>query len=325
MKRAFPFLLFLAFTSSPALAEEQPSFRALPMNVSGTLSPLLIVIDGKSTYRLNERVLNVYLNGTSLNPGVQKGSPFFSQTTADSLSFSVTMRDGNQIDYRPVVLPSLLKLERDEETLTAEVDSSVQRLLVDGKPVTLESGRASWPITQMNQSAVHSLKLVGAPKTPSRIYNFALSARTFASTAKPREIPWYSYAAIGGVGGVQRTGGNVISGWAGWRPRWPLGAETSLRTALEGSIYKRITGDKFVVLSAQILLDYCSESDFCLGVGAGLEQWFSYKGTLPIATVEAGLPMDSDSLFSRVFASYAPAFANPNPLHTFKLGAEITF
>lgn len=137
---------------------------------------------------------------------------------------------------------------------------------------------------------------------------------------------WYNHFQLGGVAALPTTGGNSVSGQAGWNPTWRLGEKFTFAFSATGSLFKYDATTRFVVVEVGALIGWVL-GPIILEVGPGAQMWVGQGGTRPTAMGFIDLPLSKKwfGFIDKLYGGYSLFFLPNSKVHEAKLGIGMSF
>lgn len=301
----------------------------LPSLISGSLSPLVIAVDGKKIISSKDRYSGLELNGAKLKITRGKAVTFHAQTNEDVLHFMAVTAKGARKELPAIELPKLERVALDGTEVVLSIAASAQEVTFDGVPVVLKGGMgrvevpedASWFVS------LHSIQVKSRGAIPDRSFNVQFSpntaklyqaSRATASAATSTSSEWLRFQA-GAVAAIYRSSAYSVSGDVSWVPSLFFFEEIELSGLFGMTSLKKSTSGQFLRLEYGLFAETVL-GGLLIGAGGGGQTWIDHGGTAPMLS---GLLGYKPGFVDALTLGYSAVFGDIM-IHQIKAGVRFT-
>lgn len=201
----------------------EQSLHAVPVAISGTLSPQAIAINGKEVPAVKNDLSALLLNGKPVTTESDSTRSFYATTDQDEIMLEGVDEKGVRTEIFKRKLPSIRSIDVEDEKVSFRMEGEIGSFTLDGKEISqkAKTGSGEWPLPADREwiNRPHVVELQ-SPAGDGRLYNLNFSE--WRSQLLREQI------AAFGFGGIPRGKMGSESGygfhfWSSWENRLAVG------------------------------------------------------------------------------------------------------
>jgi hypothetical protein len=185
-----PVLKFIFFLTLPLFASDyRVEKQVIPTIVSGSLTPLVLSIDGIVILKSDEKILSIQVEDRTYQKKKMGKAPIYQKITSDKFTIVFNWKEKEK-EERVFELPTLLDLQFKGKTFDVKISENTHSITLNGKDIQTE-------VTTQELAKVFVFELKRNEPPLTRLYNVTVDVIPPPPQIIRQEIPLHvSYSVL---------------------------------------------------------------------------------------------------------------------------------